>query len=151
MIFTTLGMTEPSLPERWDGHYRAAPHLVQTFNVNNLKELTNAARSGTLTVAGTTGERRAQYEGDYGVTNVTVSGTGLSSGTADLYLDGSCARTNTTLVDGQNTYTAMAHDANGRSSHDTVTVDLPASSSFAHDGNGDLTNAAPPLHTTPFL
>ena len=116
-------------------NYRTNNHLVQTFNVNNLNELTNVARSGTLTVAGITGERRAQYEGDYGVTNVIVSGTGLSSGTADLYLDGSWARTNATLVNGQNTYTAAAQDANGRTSQDTVTVDLPAGAALSYQGN----------------
>jgi len=61
--------------------------------LNNLNELTSASRSGTLTVAGTTGQRKATYEWDfYGVTNVTVSGTGLASGNAEVYSDGSCRK-----------------------------------------------------------
>src|SRR6185503_19152571 len=34
-------------------NYRTNNALLQTFNVNNLNQLTNATRSGTLTVAGT--------------------------------------------------------------------------------------------------
>ena len=106
----------------------------------NANPLSSSHQLRTLTVAGITGERRAQYEGDYGVTSVTVSGTGLSSGSADLYLDGSWARTNATLVNGQSTYTATAQDTSGRSSQNTVTLDLPASSNFGYGGNGSPTD-----------
>ncbi len=60
-------------------------------------ELTSASRSGTLTVAGTTGQRKATFEWDsYGVTKVTVSGTGLASGNAEAYSDGYWAMTGAT-------------------------------------------------------
>jgi RHS repeat-associated protein len=122
----------------WNLNYRTNNHLFQTFGVNNLNELTTVSRSGTLTVAGAASERRANYEGDYGVTGVTVSGTGLSSGPAELYVDGAWARTNATLADGENTYTATAQDSYARTSQDSVTVNLPASASFSYDDNGNL-------------
>ena len=100
-------------------------------------QLTTANPCGTLTIAGTATERRANYWDD-GLTTVTVSGTGLASGAADLYADGSWARTNATPVDGQNTYTASAQDTALRTSQDSVTVNLPASASFSYDGNGNL-------------
>ena len=61
--------------------------LVQTFGVNVLNALTTVSRSGTLTVAGTTSSA---------ATNVTVSGTGLSSGAAALYTDKTWARAGAT-------------------------------------------------------
>ena len=122
----------------WNLNYRTNNQLVQAFGVNNLNELTTAGRSGTLTVAGTATERRANYPGDYGVTGVTVSGTGLSSGAAELYADGLWARAGATLADGQNSYTATAQDSYGRSSQDSATVNLPTSTSFSYDGNGNL-------------
>lgn len=42
------------------------------------------------------------------MTNVTVSGTGLTTGNANLYTDGSWAKANATLANGNNTYTATA-------------------------------------------
>jgi RHS repeat-associated protein len=124
----------------WNLNYRTNNALTQTFSVNNLNELTTASRSGTFTVAGTATERKAAYEGDRGVTNVTVSGTGLSSGVADIYADGSWARTNASLVNGINSYTATAQDYDGRTSQDSVSVNLPSSPTFAYDANGNLTN-----------
>jgi YD repeat-containing protein len=52
--------------------------LTSFFKVNNLNELTTETNGGTLTVAGTTTSA---------ATNVTVSGTGLSSGAAQIYAD----------------------------------------------------------------
>ena len=58
---------------------------MQTFNVNNLNELTTVTNKGTFTVAGAANEPRGSISGSpAGVTNVTVSGTGLSSGVAEL-------------------------------------------------------------------
>lgn len=57
--------------------------MVETFSVNNLNELSTVSRSGTLTVAGTATES-ASVAGSPGVTSVTVTGTGLSSGEANL-------------------------------------------------------------------
>jgi hypothetical protein len=74
---------------------------VQTFGVNSKNELTNATRSGTLTVAGLASEPRG---GDQswgyppGVSNVVVSGTGLTTGNANLYADGSWARAGAVLA-----------------------------------------------------
>ncbi len=51
--------------------------LVQTFGVNNRNELTNATRSGTLTVAGLASQPGANLD------HVAVSGTGLSSATSE--------------------------------------------------------------------
>ena len=119
----------------WNLRYRTNNALVQTFGVNNLNELTNATRAGTLTVAGQSTLLGA------GLDHVTVSGTGLSSGNAEVYADGSWARTNATLADGDNTYTATAVEyawLNGRTAQDSVTVHLPATNTFVYDLNGNL-------------
>jgi hypothetical protein len=100
--------------------------------VNNLNELTTVTNRGTLTVAGTATEYPAN------LTGVTVSGTGLSSGSAELYGDGAWARTNATPVNGNNTYTAIATDTYGRWSTNSVTVNLPATNSYSYDLNGNL-------------
>ena len=64
--------------------------------MNNLNELTTVTNRGTLTVAGTATE--TPYDSPDYLTGVTVSGTGLSSGPAALYADGTWARTNATLA-----------------------------------------------------
>jgi len=121
----------------WNLQYRTNNALVQNFNVNSLNELTNGTRSGTYTVAGNASEWR--YQGyDPGVTEVTVGGTGLSSGDAELYYDGSWARTNATLANGQNSYTALATDNLGRTASDSVSVNLAATNTFVYDLNGNL-------------
>jgi RHS repeat-associated protein len=83
--------------------------------------------SGTLTVAGTTTEPGSK------ITHVTVNST-----TATEYADGTFAATNFTPVSGNNTYSASAQDTYGRSSTSAVTVNLPASASYAYDANGNL-------------
>ncbi|HEY5911514.1 MAG TPA: RHS repeat-associated core domain-containing protein [Verrucomicrobiae bacterium] len=117
----------------WNLNYRTNNQLVQTFAVNNLNELTSASRSGTLTVAGALSQSA-------GVSGVTVSGTGLSSGAANVYADGSWARAGATPANGQNTYNASTSDSYGRTAQDSVVVNLPTSSSLYYDGNGNLTN-----------
>jgi hypothetical protein len=68
------------------------------FGVNNLNELTTASRYGTLTVAGNVANGTGPF-------SVTVSGTGLASGAAEVYADGAWARPGATPANGVNTYT----------------------------------------------
>jgi RHS repeat-associated protein len=123
----------------WNLSQRTNNALVQSFTVNNLNELAGATRSGTLTVAGTATELRGSVSGSpAGVTNVTVSGTGLASGSANIYHDGDWARAGATPANGTNTYTATGQDTYGRTSQNSVAVNLPSSSTFAYDLNGNL-------------
>ena len=95
----------PRLNEQFGYAYEAAGNLnwrtngalIQKFNVNNLNELTTNTRSGTLTVAGTTTSA---------ATDVTVNNL-----SAELYTDHTFARTNVSLVDGLNSFTATAADS----------------------------------------
>src|SRR5438093_10106488 len=107
-------------------NYRTNNALNQTFGLNNLNQLANATRNGTLTVAGTTSSA---------ATNVTVNTL-----TADRYADNTFARTNFTLADGNNTFTAIAQDSLGRNDTNAVTINLPATPSFQYDSKGDLTS-----------
>jgi RHS repeat-associated protein len=116
----------------WNLNRRTNNALVQTFNVNNLNQLTTATRDGTLTVAGTVGSPNV-------TPSVTVSGTGLASGAATLYGDGTWARAGATPADGPNSYTATA-TAGGRTSVDSVSYTLPATVTFTYDGDGNLTS-----------
>ena len=98
--------------------------LVQSFNVNNLNELTTLGRSGTLTVAGTTTSP---------ATNVTVN-----TANAVLYADSTFASTNQPLVNGTNTFTAIARDIYGRRSTNIANCYLLAANSCSYDLNGNL-------------
>src|SRR4029453_4319490 len=97
------------------------------FQANSLNQLSNAIRSGTLTVAGRVDQPNSP--------SVTVSGTGLSSGGATVYGDGTWARAGANLANGSNYYTATATDSYGRSAQDSVSFNLPLSVSFAYDSN----------------
>jgi len=104
--------------------------LTQAFNVDSLNQLISLSRSGKQTVSGTT----------WGpATNVTVADNGGSPVAALRYADNTFARTNITLLDGTNTFTAVAQDSLGRSDASTSTAHLPATASFGYDGNGNLT------------
>jgi RHS repeat-associated protein len=105
--------------------------LRQSFNVNNLNQLTNVTRpaSSQLVISGTTSG---------GATNVSLTGTGMPSATVALYGDGTWAFTNATLADGNNSYTAIATDGYLRKDTNTVSVNLPLSSSYRYDLNGNL-------------
>ena len=105
-------------------NYRTNNALNQTFGADNLNQLTNITRSGTLTVAGTTTTN---------ATSVTVN-----SLTAERYGDATFARTNLSLVNGNNTFTAIAQDSLGRGDTNAVTINLPASPSYSYDSNGNL-------------
>jgi len=94
--------------------------------VQNVNQLTTATRSGTLTVAGTSSET---------ATSVTVNGQ-----SATRYTDKTFARAGFSLASGNNTFTAVAQDALGRSDTNAVTVNLPATVTFQYDPKGNLTN-----------
>jgi RHS repeat-associated protein len=111
--------------------YRTNNALVQSFSVDNVNQLTTIARTGTLTVAGGTSAT---------ATNVTVKDNANSAVAATLYADKTFARTNVMLVDGSNTFTAVATDGYGRGDTNTVTVTLPASVTYTYDDNGNLTS-----------
>src|SRR5262249_40498593 len=111
-------------------NYRTNNVLVQMFNVDNQNQLTSVSRSGTYTVAGTT----------WGLaTNVTVADNGNSAVAASRYADSTFARTNVTLLNGTNTFTAVALDNYGRTDTNTTTAYLPSTLSFGYDGNGNMT------------
>ena len=101
--------------------------LVETFNANNLNELSNITRNtnNALTVAGTTSSAAS---------NVTVNGNN-----AALYADYTFASTNSfTVTNGNNTFTAIAGDSLGRHDTNSITVNLPATNSYSYDLNGNL-------------
>jgi RHS repeat-associated protein len=108
-------------------NWRTNNDLAQQFQVNTLNELTNVSRPGTvMTVAGTTTSA---------ATNVTVNTL-----TALLYADYTFARTNVSLSDGSNNFTAIALDNLGRTDSNTVSAWLPAAAAMKYDLNGNLTN-----------
>ncbi len=93
-------------------NYRTNNALIQTFGANNLNELTNVTRTGTLTVAGTT---------TGGATNVTVN----NSSPVTPYADKTFALAGFTVTNGNNTYTAIAQDNYNRKDTNSVTFNLP--------------------------
>ncbi|HTI70827.1 MAG TPA: RHS repeat-associated core domain-containing protein [Candidatus Limnocylindria bacterium] len=100
--------------------------LQQSFAPDALNQLSSASRSGNYTVAGgTVGSP----------TSVTVNGSA-----ATVLSDGSFVRTNVSLTSGNNTFTAVATDALGRTDTSIVTAWLPSSGSFTYDSNGNLTS-----------
>jgi len=105
-------------------NYRTNNALTQTFNVNNLNELTTLGRNGTLTVAGST---------RINATSVTVNGL-----TANRFNDATFALGGFTPVNGNNSFTAIGQDSSGRQDTNSVTVYLPASPSYSYDLNGNL-------------
>jgi RHS repeat-associated protein len=107
-------------------NFRTNNALLQTFNVNNLNELSSIARSGTLTVEGTTTSP---------ATNVTVN---MSN--AVLYSDSTFAAQGFIVTNGNNGYTTIAKDSYGRQDTSSVTVNLLATNSYTYDLNGNLTS-----------
>ncbi len=105
-------------------NYRTNNALLQTFSVNTLNELNTAIRSGTLTVAGTTTSP---------ATNVTVN-----TSSAFLYADYSFASPNQSLVDGLNSFMAVARNSQGRQVSNSLSVYLPATVSYQYDANGNM-------------
>ena len=129
------GGTTPRLQEQfgyaydkaWNLNYRTNNALIQTFNVNNLNELTQVQRSGTLTVAGTTTEPGGN------VASVTVNGV-----SAYKYADGTFAAAGFALATQSNSYTAIAQDNSWRTDTNTVSVFLPVNDNLDYDLNGNL-------------
>ena len=98
--------------------------LVQTFNVNDLNELSNVTRTGTLTVAGTSTSP---------ATSVAINSIG-----AVLYTDATFAKDGFGVTNGNNTFTAIANDSLGRSATNSITVYLPTNTVFTYDLNGNV-------------
>jgi RHS repeat-associated protein len=115
----------------WSLNYRTNNALAQSFGVNGLNQLTNLTRSGTYTVAGAV---------SLTPTNVTLKDNANSPQSAALYDDNSFARTNITLLNGNNTFQAVAKDNLGRVDTNTVTAYLPTSPVCSYDSRGNLTN-----------
>jgi len=110
-------------------NYRTNNAFVQTFSVDSLNQLSTATRSGNLTVAGyTTAD----------ATNVTVNANSGGAVAALRYADRTFARTNVSLLDGNNTFVATAQDALGRQSSDTINTYLPSTINFTYDSNGNM-------------
>jgi len=112
--------------------YDAAGNLIrrtnnlfeQWFNINSLDQITSINRSNTLTVVGTTSS---------GATNVTVN-----TSNAVRYADNTFASTNHSLSNGTNTFTAIAKDSLGRTDTDATSLNLPITTTFIYDQNGNL-------------
>jgi RHS repeat-associated protein len=109
--------------------YRTNDTLVGFFNVNSLNELTTETNTGKTTVAGSTTSP---------ATNVTVTGPAGALKTATLYLDNTWAHSALAYNPGNNTFTAVAQDAYGRSDTNTSSVYLLSTNNFAYDANGNL-------------
>jgi len=102
--------------------------IGKTFNVDNLNQITNVTRDTELSVAGFT---------TVAATNVTVTGRFFSESMV-LNDDSTFAGDNFDLVDGTNTFTAVAQDGYGRTDTNVVTAYLPVSVSFRYDSNGNM-------------
>ncbi len=128
------------LNEQFGYGYNAAGNLAlrtnngfaQTFTLaNGFNQLDSVSRSGTFTAAGL-------VQSAINVT-VTVKVNAEGSGTT-VYADKSFARAGITLIDGTNAFTAVATDSNGRLATNAASAWLPATASFVHDKNGNLTS-----------
>jgi RHS repeat-associated protein len=139
---SALGLESGGTTNRWNErfHYaydaagnlsnRVQNLLTNVFSVDSLNQLTAIVRTNnSLTVAGTTTS---------GATNVTVADNGNSPVAATRYADATFARTNVTLLNGTNTFTAVAQDNLGRADTNTVTSYLPIAVTFLYDQNGNL-------------
>ena len=115
-------------------NFRTNNSLLQSFAVNGVNELSTAWRSGTFTVQGMVGTVNPA------VSEVNVSGTGLSTGAADLYADQTWARAGASLADGINNFTATADDGISQTNTATVSCWLPQTNNYTYDANGNLTS-----------
>ncbi len=115
----------------WNLSKRTNNALIHTFNANNLNELTTVTRANNYTVAGAVSATP---------TSVTVKDNANSAVAATVYGDNAFARTNVTLLDGNNTFVAVAQDSLSRKDTNTVTAYLPATVTHYYDARGNLTN-----------
>jgi RHS repeat-associated protein len=113
----------------WNLQRRTNASMVATFAVDSLNQLTSLSRTTTGVVAGVTWAPAS---------NVTVAASGAAAVTATGYADWTWALTNVTYADGTNTFVAVAQDSLGRVDTNSVTANLPASTAFAYDANGNL-------------
>jgi hypothetical protein len=113
-------------------NFRTNNALLQTFNVNNLNELSTITRSGTLTVEGTTTSP---------ATNVMVN-----TSNAVLYSDSTFAAAGFILTNGNNGYTTIAKDSYGRQDTSSVTVNLLATNTYTYDSIHDVVHCPRILH-----
>ncbi len=104
---------------------RTNNQLVLTVTADARDRLQTIARSGTLTVAGSSSSA---------ATNVTVNGTNTTR-----YGDNTFALSGVAITNGNNSFTAIGQDSLGRKSTNTVTVNLPSSAGYVYDQNGNLT------------
>jgi RHS repeat-associated protein len=104
---------------------RVANGFTNTWTVDVLNQLATYARSTTnYTVAGFT---------------TTPATSLLVNGTAALrFADNMFVRTNVTLTNGANTFTALAQDSVGRLDTNIVSVNIPTTSIYSYDQNGNL-------------
>jgi len=139
---SALGLESGGTTNRWNERFfygydaagnlsnRVQNVLTNVFKVDSLNQLSSAVRTNnSLTVAGTTTSI---------ATNVTVADNGNSPAAANRYADATFARTNVTLLNGTNTFTAVAQDNLGRADTNTVTSYLPTGVTFLYDQNGNL-------------
>ena len=103
--------------------YRTNHNLVHTFGVDANHQLQSLSRSGSATVSGRVSEAAEQ---------VTVNGQ-----PAAVYADRSFTRSDLSLVDGANVFTATAQNADSSAS-DQVVAHFSAASAFLYDANGNL-------------
>jgi RHS repeat-associated protein len=93
--------------------------------------VTTVTRSGNATIAGSVA----------GLPNsLTIKDNANLAIAATLYGDNSFARTNVSLLDGSNTFTAIAHDLHGRGDTNVVTVYNPVTVAYQYDVRGNMTN-----------
>ena len=115
----------------WNLSQRTNNALVQTFNVNTANELTTSTRANTYTVAGNTTTTP---------TSVTVKDNANTAVPAAVYGDNTFARGSVTLLNGNNTFTAVAENGNGLKDTNVITAYLPTPISFTYDARGNLTS-----------
>ena len=131
-LATEYGGTTNRLHEQFRYTYDAAGNLsnrvanvlTNTFSVNSLNELTTVTRTTNFTLAG--------------FTTIPASSVTVNGASAARYGDNTFAKENLALANGNNTFTAIATDSNGRGDTNAVTLSLPASISFAYDLNGNM-------------
>lgn len=106
-------------------NWRTNNGFWEYFAVNDLNEISTVTRgTANLTVAGTTTSP---------ATNVTVNGS-----VANRYNDNTFALGGFALVNGTNMFTAIAADSYGRQDTNSISVNLPTTSTFSYDQNGNL-------------
>ena len=115
----------------WNLNRRTNNALVQTFTTDNLNQLTNVTRANSYTVAGSVSTTP---------TSVTVKDNANSAVAATVYGDNTFARDGVTLLNGNNTFTAVAENAAGLKDTNVVNAYLPTPVTLYYDARGNLTN-----------